>query len=183
MWLEFHECIHKNRGTIHVVCKHCYKPYIHPNRIGKGSDGKSIPGGPTTSMSRHLKDCTAYRKQKPVSQTFISEFIDHETTKTSNDDILNKVLKFFISGNIAFNQADNPYFHELIQTAQVKTKQPVVNRKSIRERLKTLAATAKEDLMIMLMENESKISLALDCWSSRNGYAFLGKFQYSARTS
>ena len=36
-----------------------------------------------------------------------------------------------------------------------------------------MAATAREDLMIALMENESKISLALDCWSSKIGYAFL----------
>jgi len=36
--------------------------------------------------------------------------------------------------------------------------------------------TVKEDLMVSLMENESKISLALDCWLSKNGYAFLGKF-------
>ena len=91
-----------------------------------------------------------------------------------DDDILIKALKFFISGNIAFNQADNPYFQELIQTAHGNANQQI-NRKNIWERLKKLASTVKEDLMISLMENESKISLALDCWSSKNGYAFLGK--------
>jgi len=96
------------------------------------------------------------------------------TRNNLDDDILNKILKFFISGNIAFNQADNPYFLELIQTAHVRAKQPVINRKNIRERLRKLAATAKEDLMMALIENDSKISLTLDCWSSKNGYAFLG---------
>jgi hypothetical protein len=104
----------------------------------------------------------------------MDEFGGRMITNNIDDDILNKVLRFFISGNIAFNQADNPYFQELIQTAHVKANQPVINRKNIRERLRKLAVTAKEDLMIALMENESKISLALDCWSSKNGYAFLG---------
>ncbi len=92
-----------------------------------------------------------------------------------DDDILTKVLKFFISGNITFNQADNPYFQELIQTASGKANQ-LINHKNIWERLKKLMLTVKEDLMVSLMENESKISLALDCWLSKNGYAFLGKF-------
>lgn len=175
MWLEFYECIHKKHGTVHVVCKYCHKPYIHPNKIGKHLEGKSISNGATTSMSRHLRECAAYRKQKPPSQSFISEFMQNDTTNSGHDDILNKVLKFFISGNIAFNQVDNPYFQELIQTAHVKVKGLTVNHKSIRERLRKLAATAKEDLMIALMENNSKISLALDCWSSKSGYAFLGK--------
>lgn len=173
MWLEFYECIHKKRGTIHVVCKHCRKAFIHPNKIGKNVDGKSIPGSTTTSMSRHLKECVTYQKQQSSSQKSMDEFTDRTIANPIDDDILNKALRFFISGNIAFNQADNPYFQELIQTAHVKANQPVINRKNIRARLKKLAVTAKEDLMIALIENESKISLALDCWSSKNGYAFL----------
>ena len=47
-----------------------------------------------------------------------------------DDDILIKALKFFISGNITFNQADNPYFQELIQTAHDKANQPI-NHKNI----------------------------------------------------
>ena len=66
-----------------------------------------------------------------------------------DDDILTKALKFFISGNIVFNQADNPYFQELIQTAHDKANQPI-NRKNIRERLKKLASIVKEDLMVLL---------------------------------
>ena len=157
LWLEFYECVHKRKGTVHVVCKYCRHPFTHPNKIGKNPEGT---GGPTTSMSRHLKECIPYKKQKSILQSSIKEFTD--AANTVDDDILTKALKFFISGNIAFNQADNPYFQELIQTAHGKANQPI-NRKNIRERLKKLTSTAKEDLMISLMENESKISLALDC--------------------
>jgi hypothetical protein len=171
LWLEFYECVHKRKGTVHVVCKYCRHPFIHPNKIGKNPEGTS---GPTTSMSRHLRECVPYKNQKPIAQPSITEFTDAAKANKVDDDILTKTLKFFISGNIAFNQADNPYFQELIQTASAKANQSI-NRKNIRDRLKKLASTAKEDLMVSLMENESKISLALDCWSSKNGYAFLGK--------
>lgn len=50
-----------------------------------------------------------------------------------------------------------------------------VNRKSVRERLDFHAEKVREDLMTRLMENDSKISLALDCWTTRgNHYVFMG---------
>jgi len=171
MWAQYYECVHKRKGTVHVVCKYCHKPFLHPNTIGKNT---GATGGATTSLSRHLKECASYIKQKPTSQSSITDFTAHATAKMVDDDLLTKVLKFFISGNIAFNQADNPYFQDLIRTAHGTKNQPV-NRKNVRERLSEVASTAKEDLMISLMQNESKVSLALDCWSSKNGYAFLGK--------
>ena len=78
--------------------------------------------------------------------------------------MVDKVLKFFISGNVALNQADNPYFQDLIRHAEAKVKGPKVNRNSVCARLNEVGLDAKEDF----------ISLALDCWTSKNGYAFLG---------
>ena len=120
MWLEFHECIHKKKGTI---CKYCHKAYVHPNKIGKmTSECKFNPGGPTTSMSRHLKECFTYKKQQESPKLSINKFTGNDSAN-SGEDIVSKVLKFSISGNIAFNQAGNLYFQELIQTAQIKAKQ------------------------------------------------------------
>ena len=101
-----------------------------------------------------------------VGQTTLDDYND--------DTMVDKVLKFFISGNIAFNQADNPYFQDLIHHGEVKVKGPKVNRKSVHAWLTEVGCEAKEDLMVTLMENDSKISLALDCWTSKNGHAFLG---------
>jgi len=91
---------------------------------------------------------------------------------------MDKVLEFFISGNIAFNQADNPAFRELLGMVKVEGKPMKVNQKSLRERLDCHAQKAKEDLMLRLIENESKISLALDCWTSSNNLAFLSMLLY-----
>jgi hypothetical protein len=87
--------------------------------------------------------------------------------------MMDKVLKFFISGNIIFNQADNPHFQILIRYHDIKERDPKVNRKSIYSRLSIITMDIKEDLMIILMENDSKISLILDYWISKNGYVFL----------
>ena len=126
---------------------------------------------PTTSMSRHFTECNLYKAKQPQSQ---SSMTSTNESQIGQNDLLSKVLRFFISANIPFNVADNPYFQELIQTAQSKTNVRMVNRKTIREQLRKIAVSAKEDLMTTLMQNDSKVSLALDCWTSKNNYAFLG---------
>jgi hypothetical protein len=72
--------------------------------------------------------------------------------------------------------ADNPYFQELIQTAQSKNNVRMVNRKNIREQLREMAVSAKEDLMTTVMQNHSKVSLALDCRTSKNNYVCIFKY-------
>ena len=174
MWDEFHEAVHKSKYTCHVLCKHCDKSYGHPTTLGKATDS-----GTTKSMSRHLQTCKRYNDKKGDRERmldFESRLESGQTTLADydNDTMVEKTLKFFISGNIAFNQADNPYFQDLIRHGQVKIKGPKVNRKSVRAQLSEVGANATEDLMATLMANDSKVSLALDCWTSKNGHAFLG---------
>jgi len=54
--------------------------------------------------------------------------------------------------------------------------QPVlINRKSLRDRLSQHATKVKEDLKKQLSKNDSKVSLALDCWTSRMNHAYLSR--------
>jgi hypothetical protein len=84
------------------------------------------------------------------------------------------VLDFVISSNIAFNAIDNPAFQELLALIDIDGLNGTVNRRNIRELLTTESAVAHEELLLRLVENESKVSLALDCWTSCNNFAFLG---------
>jgi hypothetical protein len=175
LWTEFLECVHKKKGTLHVLCRYCHRSYAHPSKIGKDTArGNQNLNGPTTSMSRHLKECNLYKAKQPQSQSSMTSFLSTNESQIGQNDLLSKVLRFFISANIPFNVADNPYFQELIQTAQSKNDVQMVNRKNIRQQLRKMAVSAKEDLMTTLMQNDSKVSLALDCWTSKNNYAFLG---------
>lgn len=178
LWEQFHECIDKLHHKILVKCKHCHDGiYAHPGTItGKGSRLTY----PTSSLSRHLADCPGHKKSINNSEMAKSgNFFQRRTSKPlSADDVMDKALDFFISGNIPFNQIDNPAFQELLARITVDGKPVHITRKSIRERLNFHAQKAKEDLMVCLMQNESKISLALDCWTSKNNYAFLGISMY-----
>jgi len=95
-----------------------------------------------------------------------------------------QMLKFFISGNIAFNQADNPHFRKLMSFITVNNK-PASSpgRTTLRARLSKFSQRADDQLKKVLQDNESKISLALDCRSSSNKLGYLGTFGMEFRAS
>jgi hypothetical protein len=86
------------------------------------------------------------------------------------------VLKFFISGNIAFAQAGNVNLNELIRLIPLERGMPAScpSRKVIRQQLREHGDISMEELHGLLATNDSKVSLALDCWSSRSNYGFMG---------
>jgi hypothetical protein len=166
-----------------VQCKHCQKHITHPLSIGKAGKGgttKKSNTGTTSSLKRHLEGCQRYNlttnrsKNEVMTQYFSAMPGKLAMPRVTKDNVLDKVLDFFISGNIAFNQADNHYFEGLVSLIKVNDEQVIVNRHNITKRLHDHAVNAKEDLMARLMSNDSKISISMDCWTSDNNIAFLG---------
>lgn len=91
-----------------------------------------------------------------------------------------EILKYIISGNIPFNQVENQYFRNIISFIQIKnTSVQAPSRKVIRARLSSKSEQASDNLRDTLAANTSKISLALDCWSTRINYSFLGIYSKS----
>lgn len=120
LWAAFHEAVHKTKYTCHVLCKYCDRAFAHPSTVGKLADS-----GTTKSMTRHLLMCERYKHKKHDQQrmsSFQSRLESGQTSLADYDDdtMVDKTLKFFISGNIAFNQADNPYFQDLIRHGEAK---------------------------------------------------------------
>ena len=72
-----------------------------------------------------------------LSTSMDSKIFQRYETKAdiSADDVVDKVLNFFISGNIAFIQVDNPEFEELVSMVKIDRKAPSISRKSICKRL------------------------------------------------
>ena len=105
---------------------------------------------------------------------------NHCTTEIQGPPILlrpmSKILFsiFFISGNIPFNQADNPEFKKLMQLIKIHGKRVMINRKVIRAQLTANAAMACTDLKKQLATNISRVSLAMDGWTSRLNNSYLG---------
>src|SRR6266496_2354965 len=79
------------------------------------------------------------------------------SSEISKKMMIDKVLDFFIT----FNQAA---FQELLGMIKVEGQFMKVNRKLVHERLDFHAEKTRENLMIHLMKNNSKISLSLDYW-------------------
>jgi hypothetical protein len=169
----FHETVKRSDGIPYTVCMLCNSAYKHP---------RCWKSGPTNSLNRHLDDCAAYQRLlKTGVDSSTGALSDYFNTASQPHILVTKewieqqVLKFFISANIPFRQADNEYFQELISKIQVNgSAASSPSRKVIRARLSKEAAVAKADLKVILSQNSSKISLALDMWSTRNKFGFLG---------
>src|SRR5436190_11794115 len=88
------------------------------------------------------------------------------------DRLKEKVLRIIIYINLPFSHADNPEFVELLKDAYPDCSPP--SRKAIVEYLKSKATLTKLELKELLSQLDSKVSLALDAWTTRNNLAFLG---------
>jgi len=131
-------------------------------------------------MGRHHKSCSS------SSTTSISDvannipnlfqkYGDNDTSdSTTEDDLKDAILDFFIAGNIRFNQANSPHFQKIISMIRIKGTRVVINRKNVRARLTTRVAQAKQDLKAELAANSSRCSLALDGWTSRLNNSYMG---------
>lgn len=176
IWKYFHEVLDP-AGLPAAKCKGCRTVFKHP-----GSYGNTFS---TTALIRHTNLCLNLKRHKQSSSSTsgsdISKWFEQQNQKDSSHsnpiteaDVKDAILKFFISGNIPFNQADNPEFRKLVQMIKVNGDSVTINRKNIRARLTEQAARAKEELKQELASNTSRISLAMDGWTSRLNNSYLG---------
>jgi hypothetical protein len=112
---------------------------------------------------------------RSANQPGISRFLPSAPKVVTQEDINEQTLKYFISGNTEFNQGSNPELTKLLkwpQLAKVDIKAP--SRKVIRDRLRKHYSVVESDLKATCKALDSRISLALDAWSTRGMRAFLG---------
>jgi len=139
--------------------------------------------GATSTLKAHIEKSCPKRHSVPDlgtrRSTSVSSFFSTKSDITnkplSQRDVVDDALRFFISGNVPFNQAENGYFKKLFSSIKVNGKPASPpSRKAIRARLKDAASIAREKLKQELAENDLQVSLALDCWSSRTGHSYVG---------
>jgi hypothetical protein len=134
-------------------------------------------------MKVHItKKCCGWSKSKGTSissKSQLPDFFSNQHSITLTQDVVTEqVLKLFISGNIPFNQVENPEFKKLIHYIQLTNGNhaQTPSRKVLRDRLRKHHRVSKDELKVRFNTLDSKISLALDAWSTRNMQAFLGSF-------
>jgi hypothetical protein len=123
-WHEYDECIELSVKQPKLRCKHCRKIFAHPGRNGQST---------TTSLKRHIEsNCQKFKRDGNTSSgAGIPGFFQGLRSETSSGPVRvtkemleEQILKFFISGNIAFNQADNPHFRSLYLLSLSTTNRP-----------------------------------------------------------
>ena len=92
----------------------------------------------------------------------------------TSDRLKDQILRIIISGNHTFASVEDEEFRDLLREAFPDCNIP--SRWTLVEYLSSKAKLVKIDLQKELAANNSKISLALDVWTTRSNLAFLGTF-------
>ena len=141
-------------------------------------------------MKKHLAGCSKYkaaerlhRNGQPDSDLFAGLFdndIRPDLGLMTQDKLCEQVLRIIAEGNLPFSHAENSELVILLKHAYSTLNPP--NRRAVAARLKSNVMEEKEKLKQSLAEVDSKISLALDAWTTRNNIAFLGMFYVTGRS-
>jgi len=172
-WFYFIEGYDQGSRAPAIACKFCAHIFQHPRAGAKKS-------APTSVMKAHIEvKCEQVRRETSqavgTANAPLSMFFPEAQKEWTQNDVNEQILKFFISGNIPFNQANNPEFQKLIRMIKVgKSSAKPPSRKTIRRCLHDHAIVAVKQPRETLQSHKERISLALDCWSTRNMLPFLG---------
>jgi hypothetical protein len=84
-----------------------------------------------------------------------------------------KLLTFLTVARLPFRLVEHPEFHSLIRMAQCAPSIPEIpSAKTIRRRLQTIVKERHQSILRKL-PSHTKISIALDCWTSPFSQAFM----------
>jgi len=90
----------------------------------------------------------------------------------TRDRVKEKVLRIIIAGNLPFSFAENGELVDLLKDAYPDCPPP--SRKAIVDYLKSKATLTRLEMKEKLAQLDSKVSIALDIWTTRTNVAFLG---------
>ena len=121
-------------------------------------------------QSQHVKPIDSYFSLSKVRSSSVGVGIDKEELHTL-------LLNATVACNWPFDQFDNPHFRMIIQRAFPGHVCP--GRMKIVSLLKIAANTARDEIKHNLTSNTSRISLALDCWTSPSRWEFMSMSHFN----
>ena len=171
VWQSFHEVIYLNSNEAKVHCKTCVKIYDHPK----------VKDGNTSSMWKHFRKHA--KSQNPLIQTQlkpsgsqdIRSFVSTQqgtSVGMTQSELEGLLLDATVECNWPFDQFEKLAFRKFVQSGFPGHKVP--RRRAMRLRLKRAAEKARNELRQQFASVDSRISLALDCWTSPNRWEFMG---------
>jgi len=145
----------------------------HPNRNGDKS---------TSTMRRHLEKCGPYtRYLRQYAESALDGLHACAGWKRPGDPgpmtserLRDMLLRILVSANLPFAFVENEEFRKMLGEAFPNCQIP--RRQIMPDLLSASAIRAASELRQELVANESRVSLAMDVWTTRNNLAFLGTF-------
>ena len=164
IWMGFYEVVNLKTDSPVVVCKKCSQEYDHP----RWKDDSSI-----STIKKHY-DKHQETKARVTNAESMERYVRmrSETSALIEPELNELLLQTLAACNWSFNQFDNPQFQYFINRVLPNHRCP--GRKQMKSLLKKAADIAREEIKKRLAVCTSRVSLALDCWSSSNSYNFMG---------
>ncbi|KAJ5340261.1 hypothetical protein N7541_009385 [Penicillium brevicompactum] len=155
VWSSFDQVANARTGEPKVMCTRCQSVVVHPrfNRSGP------------SPMKNHLNSayCTQPRK------TSFSE----RCTEFSQTTLQKKILKFITTTRLPFRTVEHPEFKELLQYTRLATSELNISSARSLRRLLDNEVQEQQQSVLSKLPPGSSLSIALDCWTSPFGQAFM----------
>jgi hypothetical protein len=172
MWSHYHEAVDLHKSTAVVICKACHKVYEHP-RLKKGSGTDVI----VKHWQRKHENKKSAVKPGPLDQyTRPTETQKSDKMVASKLELEELLVKAMVTCNWPFVQFNNEDFQNLLIRGFPHLKDSLPHSKRMAIVLNERASAAKEEIRLRFASNTSRISLALDGWTSSNSLEFIGIF-------
>jgi hypothetical protein len=170
MWSHYHEAVDLHNSTAVVICKVCHKVYEHP-RVKKGSG--------TDVIAKHWQ--RKHENEKPaVKLGPLDQYTRPAETRKQDRMVVSKLeleellVKAMVACNWPFVQFNNEDFQNLLVRGFPHLEDSLPHSKRMVTVLNERASVAKEEIRLRFASNASRISLALDGWTSSNSLEFMG---------
>lgn len=163
IWMGYYEAVNLETNSPVVVCKKCLQEYQHPRWKNDSS---------TSTIKKYFGKHENIKPQV-IGAGSIERYIRTSslTSSLTQPELDKLLLQTLAACNWPFNQFNNSQFQYFIN--RVLPNHHCPGRKQIRNLLKKEADIAREDIKERLITCTSRVSLALDCWSSSNSYNFI----------
>ncbi|QKX61420.1 uncharacterized protein TRUGW13939_08568 [Talaromyces rugulosus] len=176
IWNSYNQVAEGVDGTPKVMCKRCGKILEHPYSLSLNSSGKAQYHG-TSTIQKHLKTAGCLRSEKG-KKAEITKFLQKEGEISADipflqEDWEDDILQFLTLNRLPFHLIEHPSFKRIIYKARSALVAPVIpSADTIRRRLGSLVKDRQQRVLRTLPAG-SKISIALDCWTSPFSQAFM----------
>ncbi|KAG0160749.1 hypothetical protein PDIDSM_8279 [Penicillium digitatum] len=154
IWNSYHQVAQGIDGAPKVMCKRCGKILEHPYTLSPNSTGKAQYHG-TSTIQKHRKTAGCLRSEKG-KKAEITNFLQREGEVSASIPFLQEdweedLLQFLTLNRLPFHLIEHPSFKRIIN-------------KALKDRQQRILRT---------LPSGSKISIALDCWTSPFSQAFM----------